>query len=59
MAERECGYLAIARTKVCIVADAEGVGLLLHGSNKAAFDFGFGSSRDDEHLQPETAHRGL
>src|SRR5262249_35640188 len=59
MAEREKGNLTAARAKVRIVAHAQSVGVLLHGSDNGAFDLAFGRGLDNDHLQPEAAHRGL
>src|SRR3954462_4026086 len=59
MAEREKGNLATTRTKVRIVADAQGMGALLHGSNNSTFDLVFASGFDKDHLQPEALHRDL
>src|SRR6266481_3541897 len=59
MAEREKGNLPAARTKVRIIADAQSVGLLLHGSNNGAFDLAFAPGLNNDHLQPEATHRGL
>src|SRR5262249_41913513 len=59
MAERERGYLAAARIQVGIGSDAQSVGLLLDGSDNGAFGLDFSPSLENDHLQPEAAHRGL
>src|SRR5262245_51923951 len=59
MAEREKGNLPAARAKVRIAADAQSVGLLLHGSDHSALDLAFSPGLDNDHLQPEAAHRCL
>jgi hypothetical protein len=59
MAEREKGNLPSKRTKVRIVADAQRLGLLLHGSDNSAFDLVFAPGFDKDHLQPEALHRDL
>jgi hypothetical protein len=41
MTQREKGNLPTARTQVRIVADAQRIGLLLHGSDNGAFDLIF------------------
>src|SRR6266851_10173347 len=59
MAEREKANLPAARAKVRIVADAQSVGLLLHGSDNGAFDLAFVPGLDNDDLPPEASHRGL
>src|SRR2546428_13151866 len=59
MAEREKGDLSAARAKIRIVAHNQSVGLLLHGSDNGAFDLAFSPGLDNDHLQPEAAHRDL
>src|SRR5262249_27311472 len=59
MAERERGYLAAVRIQVGIGSDAQSVSLLLHGSDNGAFDLPFRPGIDNDHLQPEAAHRSL
>src|SRR5262245_8427391 len=59
MAECERGYVAAARIQVGIGSDAQRVGPLLHSSENGAFDLAFSPSLENDHLQPEAAHRGL
>src|SRR6266567_5727622 len=59
MAEREKGNLLTARTEICIVTDAQSIGLLLHRSNNGAFDLAFAARLDNDHLQPQALHRGV
>src|SRR5262249_29636804 len=59
MAEREKGNLPASRAKVRIGSHGQGLGLLLHGSDNGAFDLAFSPGLENDHLQPEAAHRGL
>src|SRR5262245_1532664 len=59
MAECERGYRAAARIQVGIGSDAQGVGLLLNGTDYGAFDLAFSPGLENDHFQPEAAHRGL
>src|SRR4051794_33040737 len=59
MAEREQGNLPTTRTQVRIVADAQSIGLLLHGGDNSAFDLVFAPGLHNDHLKPEALHRDL
>ena len=59
MAEREKGNLPAARTKVRIAADAQSVGVLLHGSKNGTLDLAFVPGPDNDQLQPKAAHSGV
>src|SRR5262249_7523581 len=59
MAEREKGNLPATRAKIRIAADAQNIGLLLHGSDNGALDLAFSPGLENDHFQPEAAHRGL
>ena len=59
MAEPKSSYLAAARCEICVATNAQSVNVLLHGNSKRAFYRAFTAGLIDDHLQPETAHRGL
>src|SRR5437762_4580927 len=59
MPEGERRNLLAARTKVRIIADTQGAGLLLYGAGKGTFDLAFAPSLDDDHFQTDLAHRGF
>jgi len=59
MAKREKGNLPATRTKVSIIADAQCLGLLLHGCLYGAFDLDFAPGFDNDHLKSEALNRGL
>src|SRR5262249_48549740 len=59
MAECEEGNLPAARAKVRIGGHGQSLDLLLHGSDNGAFDLAFSPGLENDHFQPEAAHRGL
>src|SRR6516165_11079605 len=59
MAEREKGNPPTPRANVCIVADAQSIGVVPHGSDNRTFDLAFAPSLDNEHFQLEAANGGL